>query len=65
MTPLETLLICLIAATCVGMLRFAAHSRGERAHAIAQEAVCSPVRELPKQREVEPVLSRPPLRKAS
>jgi hypothetical protein len=65
MTPLETLLVCLIAAAGVGMLRFGAHAPGERAYAIAQEAVCCPVRELPKQREVEPALSRPPMRKAS
>ena len=65
MTPLETLLVCLIAAAGVGMLRFKAHASAERAPGVAQEAFCTPVRELPKQREVEPVSSRPPLRKAS
>ena len=65
MTPLETLLVCLIAAAGVGMLRFAAHAPAERARGVAQEAVCTPERDLPKQREVEPALSPPPLRKAS
>ena len=65
MTPLETLLVCLIGAAVVGMLRFAAHAPSEGARGVAREAVCSPVREHPKLREVEPLLSRPPLRKAS
>ena len=65
MTPLETLLVCLIAAGGVGMLRFVAHAPAERARGVAQEAVCTPMRELPKKREVERELSRPPLRKAS
>ncbi len=58
MTPLETLLVCLIAAGGVGMLRFAANAPAERAPGLAQEAVCTPVRDLPKQREVEPELVR-------
>ncbi len=65
MTPLETLLVCLIAAAGVGMLRFTAHAPAERPRGVTQEAFCTPVRILPTQREVEPVLSRPPLRKAS
>jgi hypothetical protein len=65
MTPLETLLVCMIAAAGVGMLRFAAHPRAEHARGVLQGAVCTSVRELPKQREVTPMLSGPPLRKAS
>ncbi len=65
MTPLETLLVCLIAAAGVGMLRFAAHAPAEPTRGVAEEAICTPVQDLPKQREVEPVLIRPPLRKAS
>jgi hypothetical protein len=65
MTPLETLLVCLVAAAGVGMLRFAAYAPTEGTLGVAQEAVCTPVRDLPKQREVEPELVRPPLRKAS
>jgi hypothetical protein len=65
MTPLETLLVCLIAAAGVGMLRFKGNASAERARGVAQRAVCAHVQALPKQREVEPVLSHPPLRKAS
>ena len=65
MTPLETLLVCLIAAAGVGMLRFEAHAAVERAVASPKKVVCTPVRALPKQGEEEPVLSRPRLRKAS
>ena len=42
MTPLETLLVCLIAAAGVGMLRFAAHAPAERARGVVQEAFRTP-----------------------
>ena len=57
MTPLETLLVCLIAAA-VGSLRFAENASRTRPRGGAQTTVRTPVRGLPKRREVEPELAR-------
>ncbi len=65
MTPLETLLVCLIAAAAVGLLRFVANASGTRPRGAARTAARTSVRGLPKRRKVEPELVRPPLRKAS
>ena len=65
MTPLETLLVCLIAAAAVGSLRFAANASRTRPSGGAQTTVRTPVRGLPKRQEVEPELVRPRRRMAS
>ncbi len=65
MTPLETLLVCLIAAAAVGLLRFVANASGTRPRGAAQTTARTPVQGLPKRSEVEPALERPALRRAS
>ncbi len=57
MTPLGTLLVCLIAAAGVGLLRFAAQAPPERVRRVARTPARAPVRELPRPR-VEPALGR-------
>ncbi len=64
-TPLGTLLVCLIAAAGVGLLRFAANASGTRPRGAAQTTARTPVRGLPKRPGVEPALERPALRRAS
>ncbi len=65
MTPIETLLVCLIAAGGVGLLRSAAQAPPERVRGAAQTTARTPVRGLPKRPGVAPALERPALRRAS
>ncbi len=58
MTPLGTLLVCLIAAAGVGLLRFAAQAPPERVRRAARTPARTPMRELPTRPRVEPALGR-------
>ena len=65
MTPLGTLLVCLIVAAGVGMLRFAAQAPPKRLRRSVQTPARTPLRELPTRARVEPALGRTALRRAS
>lgn len=64
MTPLATLLVCLIVAGAVGLLRFAAQAPPEPVRSAPQTTTRTPVLRLPRRPGVEPVLERPALRRA-